>query len=162
MSERSERERSEKVHNRRAPIARKIFGLEGRRSLRLTPLSPVDLSFLVRSRTLNTLSILNLLQARRSLEQSGGHRIRESAVDKRPPQCQAPSSDVGEANAQLHNFGCPSLLPLLISNCCLLQCSAMFVRLTAGVSVFFRSKRRILTEILQYRAPLCPFPFFGR
>ena len=94
--------------------------------------------------------------------ESGGRRIRESAVDKRPPQCQAPSSDVGEANAQLHNFCCPSLLPLLISNCCLLQCSAMFVRLTAGVCVFFRSKRRILTEILQCRAPLCPFLSFGR
>ena len=34
-------------------------------------LSPLDLSFLVRSRTLNTLSISNQLPARRSLEQFG-------------------------------------------------------------------------------------------
>ena len=71
--------RNEKLHNRRAPIARKIFGLKGQRSLRQTPLSPVDLSFLVRSPTLNTLSILNWLQAQRSLEQSRGHGIRESS-----------------------------------------------------------------------------------
>ena len=59
-AKRSERsEGSERVHNLRVPIARKIFGLKGRRSLRLWALSPVDLSFLVRGCRLNTLLILN-------------------------------------------------------------------------------------------------------
>ena len=53
--------------------------------MRATALSPLDLSFLVRSRTLNTLSISNQLPARRSLEQSGGHRIRERPQRKAIP-----------------------------------------------------------------------------
>ena len=46
--------------------------------MRLTPLSPVDLSFLVRSRTLNTLSKSNQLPRRRSLVEREDTRIRES------------------------------------------------------------------------------------
>ena len=77
-AKRSERsEGSEKVHNRRAPIARKILGLKGRRSLRPTPLSPVDLSFLARGCRLNTLSILNQLLCRRSIVGRTPRFIRE-------------------------------------------------------------------------------------
>ena len=76
-AKRSERsEGSERVHNRQAPIARKILGLKGRRSLRPTALSPV--SFLVRGCRLNALSVLNQLPCRRSLVEQEHTRIRES------------------------------------------------------------------------------------
>ena len=60
-----------------AKLARPKFWLKGRRSLRPTALSPVDLSFLVRGCRLNTLSVLNQLPCRRSLVEREHTRIRE-------------------------------------------------------------------------------------
>ena len=59
-----------------------ILGLKGRRSLRPSALSPVDLSFLVRGCRLSTLSFLNQLPRRRSLVEREDTRIRERPTSK--------------------------------------------------------------------------------